>query len=170
VKRFYLLLLFCGLTIYLNASTKKVESIVILGNKKTKSKIILRELTFQKGDSIALKDTSEHAVNSANNLFNTSLFNFSKVTFKDSLDNFLIFASYYKLGSDTFGNNGLMFQILLTIVFIIIAVFEISLLPAMVTISLIAGRIVHLNNFSPIALTILAVVAILVTWLIKRYR
>ena len=67
-----------------------VKRIVITGNNTTKDKIILRELSFSPGIKIFEKDTLEHKLESENNLFNTSLFNFTKITFKDSLKNWIV--------------------------------------------------------------------------------
>jgi hypothetical protein len=60
------------------AATKKnvVENIVLKGNKRTKEHIVMRELSFKKGDSIAISDWPLHLEKSRNNLLNTSLFNF----------------------------------------------------------------------------------------------
>lgn len=62
-----------------------VHDIQIQGNKTTKEKIILRELTTHIGDTVFSSDTLDHKKKSENNLFNTSLFNFTNVHFKDSL-------------------------------------------------------------------------------------
>ena len=58
--------------------------------KKTKEKVLLRELTFSVGDHILQKDTLQHSTNSENNLFNTSLFNFTEVTFRDSANDWIV--------------------------------------------------------------------------------
>ena len=60
-----------------------VDSISLTGNKLTKDKIIFRELTFSKNDSIAAFNLMESLSRSRENLLNTSLFNF--VTFEDSV-------------------------------------------------------------------------------------
>ncbi len=52
-----------------------VEQIIVVGNKKTRDQIILRELTFKVGDSILISDTSSVFERSRNNVFNTELFN-----------------------------------------------------------------------------------------------
>ena len=54
-------------------STFTVDSIAILGNRKTKSEIILRELTFKKGDTI--NNWSYHKEQSRKQLINLFLFN-----------------------------------------------------------------------------------------------
>ena len=53
-----------------------VDSVVIVGNKQTKAKIIFRELTFKIGDTIQTWDFGNRLGNSRQNLLNTSLFNF----------------------------------------------------------------------------------------------
>lgn len=84
------ILCFLLILISLNSTAQSVSAIQIIGAKKTKRHIILRELTFQIGDTILLEDTLSHKVNSENNLFNTTLFNFTKVSFKDSLNNWIV--------------------------------------------------------------------------------
>ena len=54
---------------------KTVRDIILIGNKLTKSSIILRELTFHKGDTLALSGFEKLFKRSENNLMNTSLFN-----------------------------------------------------------------------------------------------
>ena len=56
-----------------------VYDIYIDGNFKTKRSILLRELTFNKGDTIAVRDWADLAVRSKDNLRNTGLFNFVQV-------------------------------------------------------------------------------------------
>ncbi len=73
---------------FLNAQV--VRRIEFSGNKKTKEKVLLRELTFSVGDHILQKDTLQHSTNSENNLFNTSLFNFTEVTFRDSANDWIV--------------------------------------------------------------------------------
>ncbi len=57
-----------------------IGSISISGNKKTKSPIILRELTFRSNDTIDLKSIEQLLKRSEQNLLNTSLFNFATIT------------------------------------------------------------------------------------------
>jgi len=68
-----------------SVSAQEIAEINVIGNRTTKLKIIFRELTFIVGDNILPKDTAKHITNSENNLFNTSLFNFTTVNFKDTL-------------------------------------------------------------------------------------
>ncbi len=82
----FILLLFSLIDSY----CQEVQKINIVGNSSTKEKIILRELSFFIGDEISVRDTLHHKKKSENNLFNTSLFNTTKVTFKDSLDNWIV--------------------------------------------------------------------------------
>ena len=56
-----------------------VSDIFVDGNFKTKRSIILRELTFKKGDTIRVADWAMMSKRSADNLKNTSLFNFASV-------------------------------------------------------------------------------------------
>ncbi len=57
-----------------------IQSIDISGNKRTKEKIILRELNFKPGDKILLADWESYKTRSQQNLINTSLFNFVTIT------------------------------------------------------------------------------------------
>jgi outer membrane protein assembly factor BamA len=54
---------------------KKVDDIIIIGNKITKPSIILREITFRKGDTLNPADFEKLFKRNENNLSNTSLFN-----------------------------------------------------------------------------------------------
>ncbi len=65
-------------------STYYVSSITISGNKISKEKVILKELTFKTGDSIRQNAIDEHFIRSRDNLLNTSLFNFVYFSFEDS--------------------------------------------------------------------------------------
>lgn len=56
-----------------------VRKIIFEGNKKTKSKILRRELMFTEGDSIKVSEWRDLRVRSAKNLFNTGLFNFVEI-------------------------------------------------------------------------------------------
>ncbi len=57
-----------------------VSDIIIIGNKITKPSIILRELTFQKNDTLIPSGFEESFTRSEENLMNTSLFNSAHVT------------------------------------------------------------------------------------------
>lgn len=57
-----------------------VRNITITGNKTTKDFIILRELTFQAGDTMQFPDSAKQFTQSERNLNNTSLFNFVTIT------------------------------------------------------------------------------------------
>jgi len=85
-------------------------------------------------------------------------------------DNFLISATHQTSANDSFGNLGLLFQIFLTIVFIGVSVWEISLLPMAVSLSIVLGRFINLNLFPWQNIWILVVLSIILTWFIKRYR
>ncbi len=56
------------------ADTLHVSKIVISGNKRTKLQIVLRELSFQRGDAIAKKDLLKQLELSKQQLLNTTLF------------------------------------------------------------------------------------------------
>ena len=58
-----------------------ISKINIEGNKVTKEKIILKELTFQLGDSVNIKKLDSLCTKSSENLINSSLFNFATVEF-----------------------------------------------------------------------------------------
>jgi len=60
-----------------------IDSVIISGNKLTKEKIILRELTFSTGDTLHALDFGNELKTSRQNLLNTSLFNFA--TLSDSV-------------------------------------------------------------------------------------
>ena len=63
------------------ANEKRIISLItISGNKRTKEKIILRELAFKVGDSLTIKETEKRIERSKQNLINTSLFNFVTIT------------------------------------------------------------------------------------------
>jgi len=64
--------------------TVTIEKIYILGNKKTKDHIILRELRFSDGDRVSLGNLNEFIERDRNRIYNTRLFN--KVTI-DILEN-----------------------------------------------------------------------------------
>src|ERR1700734_4097906 len=56
-----------------------IASIKVDGNYITKTTIILRELTFKQGDTIAASDWAATSLRSKNNVMNTGLFNFADV-------------------------------------------------------------------------------------------
>lgn len=70
----------------ITAATKKIkiETIIVSGNKKTNTKIILRELVINQGDSTYISNLEYIKNRSQQNLINTSLFNF--VTISDSIN------------------------------------------------------------------------------------
>lgn len=62
-----------------------VNKIIIAGNKKTKKKIILRELLFKEGDTLGLNQLDYYILKSKENLNNTFLFNYITInTSKES--------------------------------------------------------------------------------------
>ena len=88
MRGYWIGILFCFAL--LDSQSQAVQSIKIVGNKTTKEKIIFRELSFSVGETVLATDTAEHKIKSENNLFNTSLFNFTKINFKDSLGNWVV--------------------------------------------------------------------------------
>lgn len=81
------LLLMCFFLMKANAQNDSVAAEVyvingfeITGNKVTKDRIILREITFQVGDTLDAVRLTEAITNSRNNLRNTSLFNFVSIS------------------------------------------------------------------------------------------
>ena len=80
-----LLLFFLGLCGFANGQSTfvYVDSISITGNKKTKEHIILRELTFTKGDSIPLTTLNATLERSEQLLMNTGMFNGANISFKN---------------------------------------------------------------------------------------
>ena len=80
----FLLLLFFSLSgRAANGPMAVISEISIDGNTKTRDNIILRELTFQVGDTILVDMLSYHLEHSENMVMNTSLFNSAKVTVKN---------------------------------------------------------------------------------------
>lgn len=69
-----------------------VSGIAIYGNKKTKEKIILRELEFQLGDTIDKSKIQQLLEKSKHNLDKTSLFNYVTITYqpKEDYNSFLV--------------------------------------------------------------------------------
>ena len=57
-----------------------ISSISVTGNKKTKEVIILREITFTEGDTIATESLMQEFERSHTNLLKTSLFNYVTIT------------------------------------------------------------------------------------------
>lgn len=61
-------------------NTLVINDIRITGNKTTKVNIIVRELTFKKGDTLLIEKLEELINRSRENILNTSLFNFVTIT------------------------------------------------------------------------------------------
>ncbi|MBR4267371.1 MAG: hypothetical protein IKQ46_15090 [Bacteroidales bacterium] len=67
-----------------------VSNINITGNKKTKEKIILRELEFQSGDSITESGLNDVLEKSRKNTLKTSLFNYVTINWESTgIDNYI---------------------------------------------------------------------------------
>ncbi len=101
----HILLLFCFVatsvklqaqvtdTTFVGAQISKVEEvkqdfivsdIIFIGNNKTKAQVMMRELLFAKGDSISASNWIKIRKQSAENLFNTALFNHVDIYVKAS--------------------------------------------------------------------------------------
>jgi outer membrane protein assembly factor BamA len=61
-----------------------ITDIKIQGHRKTRERVILRELTFQKGDTLLLYAADQRIALSRENLLNTSLFNYVTINQKES--------------------------------------------------------------------------------------
>jgi len=85
-RRFLLLLFFLLPGIVFtqenNSTSMIVDSIVINGNRKTKDRIILRELDFAVGDTINLLTFEERMTLAKKRLYNTSLFTLININFR----------------------------------------------------------------------------------------
>ena len=66
-------------TAFQKVDFKIITHILVVGNKTTKEKIILRELEFIVQDSLSNKELAAAIAQSKKNLLNTSLFNFAKI-------------------------------------------------------------------------------------------
>jgi len=64
---------------FLVADFKVVQQIQLIGNRVTKAEIILREITFELGDTLSNQEFSAALEQSKKNILNTSLFNFAKL-------------------------------------------------------------------------------------------
>jgi outer membrane protein assembly factor BamA len=81
----FLLLLFVGCSLSLSAQLDYavVEQVEVIGNSKTKERVILRELAFSPGDSIPLHQLSQKIERSQSLLMNTNLFSKVTITYQD---------------------------------------------------------------------------------------
>lgn len=66
-----------------DTSLVRVNEFKIIGNKKTKNHILLREMGFASGDTLAKSDFLERLSQAQKNLMNTSLFNFVSVNYAE---------------------------------------------------------------------------------------
>ena len=84
-KKLLPFLLFCGFAILMPAQSNFVfvKEIQISGYKKTKRKIILRELDFAVGDSIPITELGQKIERNRLLLMNTGLFTEVKINFID---------------------------------------------------------------------------------------
>lgn len=65
-----------------NGTRAVIQNIIIEGNKKTKDRIIERELDFVVGDTISIIEFEKRMLLSKKRLYNTGLFNLIEITFK----------------------------------------------------------------------------------------
>lgn len=99
MKKYFLCLIiclvaFCGYSheYKKNDSLVIINDIVISGNKKTKTYIVERELVFKKGETLKKNDLTQRLIQSKQNLFNTSLFNFISInTIEETANKLTIF-------------------------------------------------------------------------------
>lgn len=80
LQHLFLIVLFVFQLNLLAQKNAIVESIEIVGNKKTKPHIILREFAYKVNDTIETTNLKENIEQSRKNLLNTSLFNFVTIT------------------------------------------------------------------------------------------
>ena len=80
---FLLLLIGYGLNLWGQPSFVVIDEINVIGNKKTKESVILRELAVQVGDTIALDQLAEALTQSEQLLMNTLLFSKVQINYKD---------------------------------------------------------------------------------------
>jgi outer membrane protein assembly factor BamA len=66
-----------------------VNQVIVAGNTKTKEKVITRELLFQKGDTIFTERLDGLIQKSNDNLYNTSLFNFTHINIVHDTDKYI---------------------------------------------------------------------------------
>ncbi len=81
---FYILIICCTtLAVQAQQKTAFISQITIEGNKSTRSNTILRELSFSRGDSVAVDELDERLRESELLLMNTGLFNQVQIFFKN---------------------------------------------------------------------------------------
>ena len=68
-----------------------VLDVTLIGNRHTRDHILLRELTFAKGDTLPTGELEKIFKRSEDNLFNTSLFNSTKITWLRDGDGIRVF-------------------------------------------------------------------------------
>lgn len=84
--RVLLILIFLGQSVFAD-DFLIVSGITISGNNRTKNEIILREFTFEKGDTVLRSDFSKQVQKTRDNIYNLHLFNFveADTVFRDSV-------------------------------------------------------------------------------------
>lgn len=69
----------------------EITSIQLIGNKLTRDHILLRELTFKRGDTLRAENLDKLVRRSEENLINTSLFNSAKITWLRNINDVQVF-------------------------------------------------------------------------------
>ncbi|MEA3448258.1 MAG: BamA/TamA family outer membrane protein [Bacteroidota bacterium] len=82
----FIIIVLVFFTVVSNAYSQTIKSLNIRGNHTTDSSIIIRELSFSVGDSIAHDSWPEAISNAEENLMNTSLFVFVEITWSEQTD------------------------------------------------------------------------------------
>ena len=82
-SRILLLSLICFLPFLVSANTVTIDSISIIGNKKTKRHVVLRELNFKLGDTLNLDNMMERFAENRFLLLNTGIFREADFNVKD---------------------------------------------------------------------------------------
>lgn len=91
MQKKYFLCLIVSLFVFRSYSQKNIKKdslviindIVISGNKKTKTYVVEKELLFKRGDTLKKSKINQLIIQSKQNLFNTSLFNFISINTVD---------------------------------------------------------------------------------------
>ncbi len=77
------LLIVCALQVQAQLAFVYIDSISLEGNRRTRTEVVLRELKFKQGDSLALSSLQETLEESEELIMNTGLFNQASIVFKN---------------------------------------------------------------------------------------
>ena len=87
IKNLFAFFIFCCFSIIVYSQEKiEITNIIITGNKITKDDVLLRELTFKKGDVLSQASLEGKIKESKENLTNLMLFNFNHITFENNTE------------------------------------------------------------------------------------